>query len=302
MNNLSVDNKIILLSALIAIAFHASLIPITSIIKLNKIEEIEPKIILELINDIKEETPVVNNITPPVISQPEKVLKPANIENTKNNNIKPVENTTTPILLSEDIILPDNLKPIINNKIDIPKNVKNIDANLSPDNLPIVNKPEKIKVNEKPIKAIIKPNLNINTETLKPIKLNDNLISQNINLPNKPIKQEVIIDKNVEKLSTNEINTLENYKNKIRSIIQSFAITNYPKKDLRRKNEGIVHIIFKLKEDGSIDSINTGPNTKANDSLINAAIDSVRKSAPFEQISLLKKEREFEINIIYKIN
>ena len=46
------------------------------------------------------------------------------------------------------------------------------------------------------------------------IYLNDNLISQNINLPNKPIKQEVIIDKNVEKLSTNEINTLENYKNK----------------------------------------------------------------------------------------
>jgi TonB family protein len=111
-----------------------------------------------------------------------------------------------------------------------------------------------------------------------------------------------MIDKKVEKLSANEINTLENYKNNIRSIIQSFAITNYPKKDLRRKNEGIVHIIFKLKEDGSIDSINTGPNTKANDSLINAAIDSVRKSAPFEQISLLKKEREFEINIIYKIN
>ena len=108
MNNLSVDNKIILLSALIAIAFHASLIPITSIIKLNKIEEIEPKIILELINDIKEETPVVNNIIPPVISQPEKVLKPANIENTKDNNIEPIENTTAPILLSEDIILPDN--------------------------------------------------------------------------------------------------------------------------------------------------------------------------------------------------
>ena len=152
MNNLSVDNKIILLSALIAIAFHASLIPITSIIKLNKIEEIEPKIILELINDIKEETPVVNNITPPVISQPEKVLKPANIENTKDNYIEPVENTTAPILLSEDIILPDNLKPIINNKIDIPKNVRNIDTNLSSDNLPMVNKPQKIDVNESQLK------------------------------------------------------------------------------------------------------------------------------------------------------
>ena len=133
-------------------------------------------------------------------------------------------------------------------------------------------------------------------------------MSQNINLPNKPIKQETEkeIVKNTEikndKLSASEISSLETYKNSIRSIIQSFAINNYPKKDLRRKNEGIVHIIFKLKEDGSLNSINIGPNTNANDSLINAAIDSVKKSSPFEQIVLLKKEREFEINIIYKIN
>ena len=44
-NNIS--NKIILSSALLAIVFHASLIPISSLIKLDKIEETEPKIILE---------------------------------------------------------------------------------------------------------------------------------------------------------------------------------------------------------------------------------------------------------------
>ena len=47
-NNIS--NKIILSSALFAIVFHASLIPISSLIKIDKIEDTEPKIILELIN------------------------------------------------------------------------------------------------------------------------------------------------------------------------------------------------------------------------------------------------------------
>ena len=43
----NINNKIILSSALLAIIFHASLIPISSLIKFDKIEEIEPKIILE---------------------------------------------------------------------------------------------------------------------------------------------------------------------------------------------------------------------------------------------------------------
>jgi outer membrane biosynthesis protein TonB len=310
-NNIS--NKIILSSALLAIVFHASLIPISSLIKLDNIEETEPKIILELINEIKEETPAVNNINPPEISQLQKVMKPTAIDAPKNIKLEPVNNTTSAIDLPEDIVLPDNLKPLINNKIDIPKNIESLNSDLSIDELPNIKSTQQIKKNEKPIRTINKPNFLVNTETIKPIKLNDNLISQNINLPNKPIKQEAInetdkkeIIKNAEikddKLSTSEINSLETYKNSIRSIIQSFAINNYPKKDLRRKNEGIVHIIFKLKEDGSLNSINIGPNTNANESLINAAIDSVKKSSPFKQIMLLKKEREFEINIIYKIN
>jgi outer membrane biosynthesis protein TonB len=310
-NNIS--NKIILSSALLAIVFHASLIPISSLIKLDKIEETEPKIILELINEIKEETPTINNINPPEISQLQKVMKPTAIDAPKNIKLEQVDNTTSTIDLPEDIVLPDNLKPLINNKIDIPKNIKNLNSDLSIDELPNIKSTQQIKKNEKPIRTINKPNFLVNTETIKPIKLNDNLISQNINLPTKPLKKEAIdeidkkeIVKNAEikndKLSTSEINNLKTYKNNIRTIIQSFAINNYPKKDLRRKNEGIVHIIFILKEDGSLNSIDIGPNTNANESLISAAIESVKKSSPFEQIMLLKKEREFEINIIYKIN
>ena len=305
-NNIS--NKIILSSALFAIVFHASLIPISSLIKIDKIEDTEPKIILELINEIKEEIPVINNINPPEISQPQKVIKPPVLDAPKNIKLEQVDNTTAVIDLPKDIILPDNLKPLINNKIDIPKNIESLNSDLSIDDLPNIKSTKQIKKNEKPIKTINKPNFLVTTDIEKPIKLKDNLMSQNINLPNKPIKQETEkeIVKNTEikndKLSASEISSLETYKNSIRSIIQSFAINNYPKKDLRRKNEGIVHIIFKLKEDGSLNSINIGPNTNANDSLINAAIDSVKKSSPFEQIVLLKKEREFEINIIYKIN
>ncbi len=303
-----ISNKIILSSALLAIVFHASLIPISSLIKLDNIEDAEPKIILELINEIKEETPVINNINPPEISQPQKVIKPPVLDAPKNIKLEQVDNTTAVIDLPKDIILPDNLKPLINNKIDIPKNIESLNSDLSIDDLPNIKSTKQIKKNEKPIKTINKPNFLVTTDIEKPIKLKDNLMSQNINLPNKPIKQETEkeIVKNTEikndKLSASEISSLETYKNSIRSIIQSFAINNYPKKDLRRKNEGIVHIIFKLKEDGSLNSINIGPNTNANDSLINAAIDSVKKSSPFEQIVLLKKEREFEINIIYKIN
>ena len=312
MRNLSVnviDNKVILYSLLIAIIFHASLIPLSSLIKFKKLEELEPKIVLELINDINEKIPIKNNITPPEIIKPERILKPSSITPPKNMELKPIENTTMPIDISEDIILPDNLKPLINNKIDIPKNIKKLKADILIDKLPDIKKPKSITLNSKPIKTLNKPEIIVNSIALQPKVINDNFSSQNINLPKKPLKQEVKekeVNKQVEtkndELTINEINILEKYKSNIRTIIQSFAINNYPMKDLRRRNEGIVHLIFKLKEDGNIDYINTGPNTTANDSLINAAIDSVKKSAPFEQIKLLKKEKEFEISIIYKIN
>ena len=70
----------------------------------------------------------------------------------------------------------------------------------------------------------------------------------------------------------------------------------------RRKIEGIVNVIFKLRLDGSIEYIKSGPNTNASEALIKAAIASVKKSAPFDKSALLEIKNEFSINIIYKIN
>ena len=305
MRNLSinlVDNKLIFFSLIIATTFHIILIPLSSLIKLKTIEDVEPKIVLELINNIQDNIPVKNNITSPKIIQPEKLIKPSAITPPKDIDLKPIENTTLPIDLSEDIILPDNLTPLINNKIDIPINIKKPNDDISVNNLVNIIQPKQIRLDEKPSKIINKPEFLITPQTLQPSIINENFVSQNIDLPEKPLKEVVNTNTENVELSVNEINTLKDYKSNIRAIIQSFAINNYPKKDLRRGNEGIVHIIFRLKEDGNIDYINTGPNTNATKSLIDAAIDSVRKSAPFEQIKLLKKENEFEISIIYKIN
>ena len=48
-----INNKIIFLGVILAIILHGLLIPISSLIKINKVEEVEPKIILELIKKQK---------------------------------------------------------------------------------------------------------------------------------------------------------------------------------------------------------------------------------------------------------
>jgi len=125
-------------------------------------------------------------------------------------------------------------------------------------------------------------------------------------LPKKPIKkiENTDINQNQTKrsISSDETSELNTYKNEIRNVIQSFAINNYPRKEKRRRIEGKVHIIFKLRLDGSIEYVKSGPNTNASEALIKAAIDSVKLSAPFKKIDLLKKKNEFSINIVYKIN
>lgn len=316
MNNSSINflnNKIILLGVLLAIMLHGLLIPISSLIKINNIEEIEPKIILELINEIKETAkPIMNKIKNPEVSKPQNIIKPPTISPPQKVTLKPIEKVIIPVDLTEDIILLNNLKPILNNKIDIPKRVNKIDNIITLKDLPNIIKPNQIKNFLKPTKKLNKPNLDLSIELSIPTKLNNNQVSQIKNLLVKPIKENktnpddsitdvIKNDINEYQLSSTDISNLNNYKNNIRSVIQTFAILNYPEKDLRRKNEGIVHLIFKLNVDGSIDYVKKGPNTKATPTLIKAAINSVYKSAPFEQIKLLSKKNEFELNIVYKI-
>ena len=100
-------------------------------------------------------------------------------------------------------------------------------------------------------------------------------------------------------LTEDEIKQLDNYKIKIRKSIQAVAIRNYPRKAINRKLQGIVNIIFELNEDGSLINVRSGPNTKADEVLINAAIKILEESAPFDKIPFSKQKNEFSININY---
>ena len=297
-----INNKVIFLSVIIAIILHGSLIIFINLITIDTKEEIEPKIILELMNDVFGDIkPVINEIKPPQIIEPQEIIKPAIIKPQEElldkikNNITLNDNPNT-------IVMPIDLKPLINNKVDIPKPIKKNNTDLTTSELPNIIQPKQIKKNQKPLKDFIIPNLPKQQE----FQTINRAIPKIQKLPKKPIQNldkvnslQNEIKKSISSEDTSELNT---YKNKIRNIIQSFAINNYPTKEKRRKIEGIVNVIFKLRLDGSIEYIKSGPNTNAPEALIKAAIASVKKSAPFDKSALLEIKNEFSINIIYKIN
>ena len=298
-----INNKIIIISIIIAVSLHGILIPFSKFISVNKTEEIEPKIILELINDVVEETqPMRNNIQLPKIVKPQEIIKPPIIEPPKEIKLEPIKNNIVPNNNPTELNIPKDLKPITNNKIDIPKPIKNNNPDLYISEIAKITKPNKVEKNLKPIKTKIMTKLPEEKILIDNIK---NVVPQIQNLTKKPIKKKKVINeqlKEIEKnLTSTEISDLNNYKNKIRTIIQSFAINNYPKKEKRRKIEGKVHIIFKLRKDGSLEFVKSGPDTNASNALIKSAIESVKKSAPFEKITLLEQKNEFSITIIYKI-
>ena len=297
-----INNKVIFLSVIIAIILHGSLITFFNLITIDTKEEIEPKIILELMNDVLDDIkPVINEIKPTQIIEPQEIIKPAIIKPQEElldkikNNITLNDNPNT-------IAMPIDLKPLINNKVDIPKPIKKNNTDLTTSELPNIIQPKQIKKNQKPLKDFIIPNLPKQQE----FQTINRAIPKIQKLPKKPIQNldkinslQNEIKKSISSEDTSELNT---YKNKIRNIIQSFAINNYPAKEKRRKIGGIVNIIFKLRLDGSIEYVKSGPNTNAPEALIKAAIASVKKSAPFDKSALLEIKNEFSINIIYKIN
>ena len=299
-----VNNKIIFLSIIIAIVFHFFLLLASKLIYIANEEEVEPKIILELMNDVIEDIkPVINEIVPPEIIKPQEIIKPPVIQPPKKLLLEKIENNIAPTVNPNLITIPKDSKPLINNKIDIPQPIINNNTDLSISELPKVIQPTPIIKNKKPIKTIIIPNLPEENEIESTGKT---ILPQVQELPKKPIKkiENTDINQNQTKrsISSDETSELNTYKNEIRNVIQSFAINNYPRKEKRRRIEGKVHIIFKLRLDGSIEYVKSGPNTNASEALIKAAIDSVKLSAPFKKIDLLKKKNEFSINIVYKIN
>ena len=299
-----INNKIIIISIIIAVSLHGILIPFSKFISVNETEEIEPKIILELINDVVEETqPMRNKIQLPKIVKPQEIIKPPVIEPPKKIKLEPIKNNIVPNNDPTELNIPKDLKPITNNKIDIPKPIKNNNPDLYISEIAKITRPNTIEKKIKPIKTKIMAKLPEEKVLIDNIK---NVAPQIQNLTIKPIKKKKVINEQRKEVGNNltstEISDLNNYKNKIRTIIQSFAINNYPKKEKRRKIEGKVHIIFKLRKDGSLEFVKSGPDTNASEALIKSAIESVKKSAPFEKITLLEQKNEFSITIIYKIS
>ena len=332
MHSFNISKPFMLGSLFFALIIHSSIIPISSFITINKNQEIEPNLVLELLNNIDmlepinpiEKLDISKNIELTKPKQIEPLIRPEIVEETITNNIniKNEEiNVKQPSQLQniEKINKPDNIvknindiplvtqRPeIIENQIKneiIKPNQLNITPNITlPDNKITltepskkIDRPDQIIKKQLPIITSNKTLQNISNE----IDINLNSIpKQTINKINKTIKP---IFSNTNELTKEEINALEEYKNSIRSTIQSFAIANYPKKLQRRRIQGVVQLIFQLNNDGSILNVSHGPNTEASQELIDAAIKALNNSAPFESNDILKENNEFSIDIIYKI-
>ena len=322
-----IDFKIFFIGAILASLIHLIAIPLIDLIPKRVVEEeIEPKIILELIkkmdtikpipeqniikpridNNIQKEQ-IIKEISPlPKIEKAQKLDKkyitpiPQSINQTiedkitipvkpRNNNIN--KNFTAPI--------PQVMNQNIENKITIPVKPKNNNLNkfITPV-LPI--KPNII------VEEVLKPFVLEQTSTRSGPKITSptkqTLFLENVpiiqdNLP--PLPKKVSITDDVSEINGNILNE---YKESLVAKIQKFAIENYPQRSLNLGEEGTVEIIFKLKTDGNLDNIKIGTATMASERLIKAAKKAVEQNAPYDSNPILEKKNEFSILIIYKIN
>ena len=294
-----------------ALLIHTSLLPISNFITIEQEKRIEPKLVLELTNDM-ELTEPIKPIEKPVINNNIPSVKPEQIDQT----IKP-----EPIQNIEKIDMPDS---IINNINDIPvisqrpelienqinnNIIKPIQHNITPN----IKKPETDIIQREPANKITQTEkifqnndsiiINKNLQNISN-KINSNLNSipdKFINTVNKAIKPVITNTNeiNKEEFSKGELDAINKYKNSIRSKIRSFAIGKYTPR-LQRRGEGRVELIFKLNNDGSILNVKHGPNTTAPQILVDEAIKALYNSAPFESNDILIDKNEFTVDIIYK--
>jgi len=323
-----IDFKIFFIGAILASLMHLIAIPLIDLIPKRTVEEeIEPKIILELMKKVETIKPIPE----------QKILKPSINNNLQKKQIikeiSPLPKIEKAQKFDKKYItpMPQSINQTIENKITIPEKPNNNNINKSltaprPQNInqnienkiTIPVKPKNNNLNNKFITPVvpIKPNIIIE-EVIKPLvhkqtntkpgpriasPTKQTLLSENIpiienNLP--PLPQKTSI--------TEEINEIDGemlikYKNSLVAKIQKFAIKNYPKRSQNLNEEGKVEIIFKLKIDGSLENIKIGPATLASKRLIEAAKKAVEQNAPYDSNQILEKKNEFSILIIYKIN
>ena len=331
-----INYKNIFLSTAAAFLLHLILIPIIDLLPKSPLEEeIEPKIILDLLEEEIVPTPSDNKITKPQLEEiipPVETLK--NIEPIPRVNQAIIEkNTNTPIPIENnkniisDINIP--IKPeqqviedIINNPIKpvtINPLIEEMENNtfIKENNL---NTNIKInKTTEHKEQLEIKPIINEALPAIPPLASFNQLdkIPKNQEyqytvdrtpvlpqiLPAVPRKENIV----KEDLNTNSEDTLNKqilseYNELIRSKIKQYAIRNYPTKSIKRGQEGTVFLKFILNENGYLTDIKIGDKTEASIALINAAKDSIEKNSPYKFDQKLKKKNEFSIVIVYKID
>ena len=331
-----INYKNIFLSTAAAFLLHLILIPIIDLLPKSPLEEeIEPKIILDLLEEEIVPTPSDNKITKPQLEEiipPVETLK--NIEPIPRVNQAIIEkNTNTPIPIKNnkniisDIKIP--IKPeqqVIENIINNPIKPVTIDPLIEEmENNTFIkenNLNTNIKINkttEHKEQLEIKPIINEALPAIPPLASFNQLdkIPKNQEyqytvdrtpvlpqiLPAVPRKENIV----KEDLNTNSEDTLNKqilseYNELIRSKIKQYAIRNYPTKSIKRGQEGTVFLKFILNENGYLTDIKIGDKTEASIALINAAKDSIEKNSPYKFDQKLKKKNEFSIVIVYKID
>ena len=331
-----INYKNIFLSTAAAFLLHLILIPIIDLLPKSPLEEeIEPKIILDLLEEEIVPTPSENKITNPQLEEiipPVETLK--NIEPIPRVNQAIIEkNTNTPIPIKNnkniisDIKIP--IKPeqqVIENIINNPIKPVTIDPLIEEmENNTFIkenNLNTNIKINkttEHKEQLEIKPIINEALPAIPPLASFNQLdkIPKNQEyqytvdrtpvlpqiLPAVPRKENIV----KEDLNTNSEDTLNKqilseYNELIRSKIKQYAIRNYPTKSIKRGQEGTVFLKFILNENGYLTDIKIGDKTEASIALINAAKDSIEKNSPYKFDQKLKKKNEFSIVIVYKID
>ena len=294
-----IDFKMFFIGAILACLMHLIAIPLIGLIPKRAVEEeIEPKIILELIKKVDTIKPIPE----------QKIIKP-HIDNNiqKKQIIKeivPLPKIEKTQKLDNKYIspIPQSINQTIENKITIPIKPKNNNLNkkfISPV-IPI--KPNIII--EEVLKPLVHKQTNVKSRPKITSPTKQTLFAENTpiiqnNLP--PLPQKIQI---TEKRSEIDRGVLQEYKNSLVAIIQKSANKNYPERSLNRMEEGTVEVIFKLKIDGNLDGdIKTGPKTTATSKrLIKAAKNAVKQNAPYDSNQILEKIDGFSILIIYKIN
>ena len=94
----------------------------------------------------------------------------------------------------------------------------------------------------------------------------------------------------------------EDYKEELKYIIQKKATKNYPRISLRKKEQGVVELLFTIDLQGNIKNIKIGDKTNAPKRLINSSKKTLMSITPYKKNDVLKKINTFSIIIVYILN